>query len=102
VTNRSRCLYWENTVILKAKDREVAYRKATALAKNSATGKWELSGDPPSRLGRWVFEGLTSLLPIYEPLEDGAEVLWCESKNKTLGALRRRVKPKGKLEAFED
>ena len=102
VTNRSRCLYWQNTVILKAKDREIAFRKAKALAKGNATKKWELLGDPPGRLGRWVFEGLTSLLPIYEPLEDGAEVLWREYSNKTLGALRRRIKAKGKLEAFED
>lgn len=101
-TNRSKCLYWENTVILKAKDREVAFRKVTVLAKRSATGKWELLGDPPGRPGRWVLEGLTSLLPIYEPLEDGAEVLWHESRNTTLGTLRRRIKPKAKLEAFED
>jgi len=80
----------------------VAFRKATALAKISATAKWELLGDSPGRLGRWVFEGLTSLLPIYDPLEDSAEVLWCEYKNKSLGTLRRRIKPKGKLETFED
>jgi hypothetical protein len=78
-TNRSKCLCWENTIILKAKDREVAFRKATFLAKKSATGKWELLGDPPGRPGRWILEGLTSLLPIYEPLEDGAKVLWSES-----------------------
>ncbi len=102
VTHRSKCLCWENTVILKARDREAAFLKATASAQSSATGKWELLGDPPGRPGRWVLEGLTSLLPIYEPLEDGAEVLWCESKNKTVGTLRRRIKPKGKLEAFED
>jgi len=102
LTNRSRCLFWENTVILKAKDREVAFRKATALAKSNATGTWELLGDPPGRLGRWIFEGITSLLPIYEPLQDGAEVLWSEYKNKTLGVLRRRIKSKATLEAFED
>ena len=101
-TNRSKRLCWENTVILKAKNREVAFRKANVLAKRSATGKWALHGDPPGRPGRWVLEGLTSLLPIYEPLEDGAEVLWSEYRNKTLGTLRRRIKPKGKLEAFED
>jgi hypothetical protein len=101
-TNRSKCLCWENTIILKAKDREVAFQKATFLAKKSATGKWELLGDPPGRPGRWILEGLTSLLPIYEPLEDGAEVLWSESKGKTLGTVRRRIKPKRRLEAFED
>jgi hypothetical protein len=102
VTARSRPLCWENTVILKARDREVAFRKATGLGQSSATGKWELLGDPPGRLGRWVFEGLTSLLPIYDPLEDGAEVLWFEYKATGLGALRRRIKPKAKLETFQD
>jgi len=101
-TNRSRCLIWENTIILKAKTREVAFRKATVLAKSSATGKWELLGDPPGRPGRWVLEGFTSLLPIYEPLQDGAEVLWSEYRKKSLGTLRRRIRPKGKLEAFVD
>jgi hypothetical protein len=102
LTDRSRCLYWENTIILEAKDREAAFRKATALAKNSATGRSERIGDSPGRLGRWVLEGFTSLLPIYEPLADGAEILWCESRNKSLAAMRKRIKSKGKLEAFED
>ncbi|HEX4051110.1 MAG TPA: DUF4288 domain-containing protein [Steroidobacteraceae bacterium] len=101
-TNRSRPLCWENTVILKAKNREIAYRRANALAKSSASGKWQLLGEPPERVGRWVFEGLTSLLPIYDALEDGAEVLWVEHTNKALGHLRRRIKPKGRLEVFED
>jgi hypothetical protein len=63
--------------------------------------EWERLGAAPGRSGRWVFEGFTSLMPIYEPM-DGAEVLWSEFPNITIGALRRRVKPKGKLEVFED
>lgn len=101
-TNRSKPLCWENTVVLQAKNREIAFRKANALAKMSATGKWQLLGDPPGRVGRWVFEGLTSLLPIYDPLEDGAEVLWVEYANTTLGSLRRRIKSKAKLEVFKN
>ncbi len=80
----------------------MAFRKATAIAKESAAGKWELLGNPPVDLGRWVLEGLTSLMPIYEPLEDGAEILWAELGHKTLGAVRRLIKPKGELEAFRD
>ena len=99
-TRRSRPLCWENTVILKAKDREIAFRKAIALANSSATGKWQLLDDPPGHLGRWIFEGLTRLVPIYDSLEDGAEVLWQEYTHKSLGSLRQRVRPKAKLEAF--
>ena len=69
---------------------------------SSAPGKWQLLFDTPERVGRWVFEALTRLLPIYDALEDGAEVLWVEHTNKALGQLRRRIKPKGKLEVFED
>ena len=99
---RSRCLAWENTIVFRAGNRDLAYGKAVVLAKRSAAGQWERMGDPPGRLGRWVFEGFTSLLPIYEPLEDGAEVLWTEFRTKSIGTLRKRIKPKGRLESFED
>lgn len=99
-TRRSKPLCWEHTVILTAKDRDSAFRKAIALGRSSATGKWQLLDEPPGQLGRWIFEGLTSLLPIYDSLEDGAEVLWQEHTHKTLGSLRQRIKPKAKLEVF--
>jgi hypothetical protein len=35
------------------------------------------------RRGAWRFEGLTSLLPICEKIEDGAEILWREYKGRT-------------------
>jgi hypothetical protein len=53
-------------------------------------------------LGRWVLEGLSDLVPIYEPLRHGAEILWAEHRNTTIGWTRRRVKNKHELEVFND
>jgi hypothetical protein len=96
-----RCLAWENTVIIKAKDREAAYKRALGLRKEFSA-KWRNYGNPPGRPGRWVFEGLTSLLPIYERLEDGAEIIWHEHANRTVKNIRSFVKKKSELEVFID
>jgi|ERR1700722_2106127 hypothetical protein len=100
-TDRSRCMAWENTIIVRGKTREIAYRRALAVA-TVGTGTFEKHGDPPGRLARWVFEGLTSLVAIYEPLEDGSEIAWTEYSNITLAKLRRKVKVKRELETFVD
>src|SRR5262245_30480845 len=72
--HQRRCLAWENTIILKAKDRNEAYRKAVRFGKLSDGEEgWQADS---GRKGAWRFEGLTSLLPIYEELEDCAEVMW--------------------------
>jgi len=49
-----------------------------------------------------VFEGLISLLPIYDELKDGAEIIWVEHENKTIGKVRSWVRHKHELEVFDD
>ena len=96
----SRCLAWENTIVLRASDREAAYAKAVSLASQNSS---EFSDDSNSaRKGHWVFEGLVSLLPIHDDLKDGAEVLWTEHRNRTIGKVRSWVKRKDDLEVFDD
>lgn len=96
----SRCLAWENTIILQAPDREAAYEKAIALA-SQQTSQFEDS-TRNNRKGHWVFEGLTSLLAIHEELTDGAEILWVEHNNRTVKKVRSWVKRKDELEVFDD
>jgi hypothetical protein len=95
----SRCLTWEDTIILKATDREHAYKKALSRAAKSCSNFADSKN--PKRKGRWVLEGLTSLLPIYEELADGAEIYWAEH-NITPRGIRKRVKKKRELECFDD
>ncbi len=94
-----RCLAWENTVLVKAKNREGAYRKALRIGRdNEGLEESSVRG----RKGTWRFDGLTSLLPIYEELEDGCEILWREHDGRSVKTIRNLVKSKSQLEAFDD
>ena len=82
-------LSWENTVIVKASNLHEAYDKVVAIAMQ-ATEPYK--GGPEGVPVQWVFEGVTDLLPIYEPLEDGAEIMWAEHQPRKLKNLKNRVK----------
>ena len=96
---KRKCLAWENTVLVKAANRQQAWRKAMAIGKLSEGNPVH---DSKGRKGLWHFEGLTSLLPVYDKLEHGAELLWVEHNNRTVATVKAMVKTKGKLETFDD
>ncbi len=78
-------LCWKNTVIVRATSLEHAYDKVVAIGMKSTM---PYKGGPDSVDVQWVFEGVVELLPIYEALEDGAEIMWSES-TKMLKTMRR-------------
>jgi hypothetical protein len=85
----ARFLSWENTVIVKADNISKAYDKVVAIAKTTTKPyKGGEAGIPV----KWVFEGVTELLPIYEALEDGSEIMWAERKPKKLKTLKKLVR----------
>ncbi|CAN5344592.1 hypothetical protein BH10PLA2_BH10PLA2_20280 [soil metagenome] len=97
---KRRCLAWENTILIKASNRAVAYRKAEKLGKLSEGSEgWHAD---TGRKGVWRFEGLTSLLPIYEELEDGAEILWVEHAGKSVQTIQSLVRARNQLSVFDD
>jgi len=85
-------LVWENTVLVKADDFDEAYDKIVAIGRQH--------GEPyKNGLGQdaqWAFEGVSELLPIYEKIEDGCEVMWTEYTKK-LKNIRRRASTKAQL-----
>ncbi len=87
-------LVWENTVIVRAGSLDEAYGKVVSVAETATT---PYKGGPDGVPVQWVFEGVTELLPIYEPLEDGAEIMWTEHQAVKLGELKRRGKPLNEL-----
>lgn len=50
---------------------------------------------------RWIFEGLTTLVAVFEELEDGAEIAWIEHENKAIKTVKKWVKSKENLEVFQ-
>ena len=92
-------LVWENTVIVRAGNLEEAYAKLVAIA-NSGTDSYK--GGTEGVPVQWVFEGVTELLPIYEPLEDGAEIMWAEHEAVRLSELRQRAKSLSEIKEHLD
>ncbi|MGN6727103.1 MAG: DUF4288 domain-containing protein, partial [Tepidisphaeraceae bacterium] len=85
---------WENTRLVRARSREKAYNKAIKLANEGMPSQTEG--------GEWQFVGLSSLLPVYEELDDGSELLWTNHGSIGLVKLKRLDKAKDKLPAFDD
>ncbi len=88
-------LSWENTVIVKAKNIDEAYGKIEAIAKGD---ECPYEGGKNGIPVQWVYQGITELLPIYEDLVDGAEIMWGEHNPKKLKNLQARCK---KLNEFK-
>ena len=81
-------LCWKNTVLVRADNLDQAYNKVVAAG---MLGTAPYKGGPAGEVDvQWVFEGVIDLLPIYEELEDGAEIMWSES-TKMLKTMRKAV-----------
>jgi hypothetical protein len=94
LTPKSRCLVWENTRIIKAKNRDEAFEKAMRMGE---------VGHPSKTLGgEWRFVGISQLLPVYDDLEDGAEILWDDRGSIPVSQITRLVKSKKQLPVFDD
>ena len=82
---------WENTVIVKAKSLGEAYDKVEAIGLEHAE---TYEGGDERIPVQWEYLGLTDLLPIYENLEDGAEVMWSPRHPRKLKNLMTLVRQK--------
>lgn len=78
-------LVWENTIIVRADSFDDAYKRVEAQAMLHTE---PYKGGPEGIPVQWVFEGISDLVPIYEPLEDGAEIMWAEHEAVKLSKLR--------------
>src|SRR5438046_1731134 len=88
-----RFLAWENTVLVRARNLSHAYDKTVAIAKGNTK---PYKGGRKSVDVQWIFEGITEILPVYETIEDGAEVMWAEYTRK-LKTIRKSTKAKNQV-----
>lgn len=85
---------YENTIIVKAGSLDEAYDKTVTVAKGHTE---PYKGGSEGVDVQWVFEGLTEILPIYEELEDGAEIMWAKHGPRKLRNIRRQALHKGEI-----
>jgi len=55
-----------------------------------------------TRGGEWRFAGISMLLPVYEKIEDGVEILWTDRGRLPVKSIKRLVKAKRQLPVFDD
>jgi hypothetical protein len=89
-----RFLVWENTRLIRAKDRDEAYEKAIEIGRAGMPGEADR--------GEWRFVGISVLLPIYEKLDDGAEIIWDDRGMMSARRIKSLVKKKRDLSVFDD
>jgi hypothetical protein len=83
-----RFVCWENTVIVRAKTLAEAWQKVVKLARSECR---PYRGGKEAARVQWKFVGIRHLVPIYEPLEDGAEIAWKPYAPRKLKTLRQMV-----------
>jgi len=100
---RRRCRAWSNVVVLKARDRHHAYRKAMRYGELTKGVENDWVDVSSRRHGKLIFEGLAILLPVYDEFdEDGCEILFEDHENITVGRVQSWVRQKPDLEVFDD
>ena len=94
VSPTSRSPVWENTRLIRATTRDEAYKKAVRLCHSGHPSKTDG--------GEWRFAGISLLLPVYEKIEDGVEILWTDRGLMSGDRIEKLVKTKAQLPVFDD
>lgn len=84
----ARFLSWENTILVRARNLDDAYEKGMAFALENTT---PYKGGREAVPVKWELLGITDVLPIYEKLKDGAEIMWAEHAPRKLKNLKKIV-----------
>lgn len=90
--DEARFLSWENTILVRASTLDEAYKKGMTVARENAK---PYRGGTEGVPVQWKLVGITDVLPIYEELADGAEILWTERAPRKLKNLKQMVRQKG-------
>jgi len=65
---------WGNHYLIKANSPEMAFEKAVQIGKE---GEYTFTNTDKIEM-EWIFVGIADLIPIYDDIEDGAEIMWTD------------------------
>lgn len=89
-----RCLTWTNTILIQASSLDEAYDKALKVGRNNYSMRYKAaSGGTCS----WKGLGLSSLVPIYDNIGDGAELTFTDEGHIAAKTSQRLVKTKSEI-----
>ena len=93
------CTAYENVILIRAKDPESAYDKAVAEGKICEGSECV---DGKGRKGEFKYVGIAELLPLYDELEDGAEIMWTKHVGVSVQRIQDMATPKPRLGVFRN
>jgi hypothetical protein len=88
-----RCIVWGNYHLIKADSADMAYDKGEKLGKE---GNYNFNNARKTEM-KWEYVGIGDILPIYEDLEDKAEIMWTDYGFISAKRSDRYVKTKEEL-----
>lgn len=69
-----RCIVWGNYHLIRATSPDKAFDKAEKLGKS---GSSKFTNSDKLKM-KWEFVGIGDIIPIYEDIEDKAEIMWTD------------------------
>ena len=95
-SGRRRTYYpvWENLILIKARGVIEAFERISKYHKQSQSTDIEEYGGIK---GRWVFDGIVDLVPIYEGFGDFSEIMWTERPRVSLKSIKKCLLTKAKV-----
>ncbi len=96
VAGDPRSVVHQNLILIRATSADEAYKKAVTVVKNAETSY----ANPAGKLVQITFEGISDLVPTYEDLEDGAELMFRRTVGMTDEQIGAMIVPQDRLPAF--
>ena len=88
--------YYNNTILIKARNSEEAYKKALKYGKLGERKHL----NPYDEIVRWKFAGVEELVEIYGELEDMEEIAYSEGYVRSVDNIKKKIPRKSELGVF--
>ena len=95
--NYKKYLFWENLILIKASNPNLAYSKAIKYGKD---GEYKTTNTDGNLL-KWKFGGVSELVEVGNSIGDKQELTFTENFAKNFQLIRKLISPKNRLSVFK-
>jgi len=97
IINKKYCVFWDNLVLIKAKNHFLAYKKAFKYGKNEE----DKHNDRNGILVEWKFAGVRDLVEVFGPIDDEYELTYGQGYKKKFSNIKKMIPKEEELGLFQ-
>ena len=97
IINNKHCVFWDNLVLIKARNPSLAYKKANKYGKGEENKHIDRNGN----LIEWKFAGVKDLVEVMNPLDDEFELTYRQGFKKSFLNIKKMVPKRDELGLFQ-